>query len=138
MRRSLALLGTVALLICGCGASSSRPSHPQTTPQSAGGSVHPPGWGLPAAPPSVQRLAVGPLAVMYDTITLSTVPANPFALAGYPSGFWPTFLPLRAAYPRAHVVSIAISTRHHADCLDVEPGDASPGEVPGWVRADKA
>ena len=27
---------------------------------------------------------------------------------------------------------------YHADCLDVEPGDATPSQVPGWVKADQA
>lgn len=100
--------------------------------------MHPKGWGAPA--PRSIRLSPSlvPTATMYDTITLSTVPAKSFALAGYTSGFWPTYLPLRAHYPQAHVISIAVTAAHHADCLDVESGDATPGQVASWVRADKA
>lgn len=75
-------------------------------------------------------------ATMYDSITLSTVPANPFAVAGYTSGFWPTYLPMRHAWPKAHAVSIAISANWHADCLDVEPGDAVPSQVVAWIYSD--
>jgi hypothetical protein len=74
---------------------------------------------------------------MFDTTTVSTVPARPFALAGYTGGFWPTFRLLRRRWPSAHTVSIAISAREHAACLDVEPGDATPGEVVGWYWADR-
>lgn len=126
--RCLAALAAV-MLIAGCGQ-----THPS---QSAMGSVHPAGWGKPA--PVTARLSVGrpvPTAAMFDTITLGTVPGDPFALAGYTAGRWPTFLPLRHRWPQAHTVSIAISARDHADCLDVEPGDATPSEVAGWVRAD--
>lgn len=73
---------------------------------------------------------------MFDTVDVGTVPADPFALAGYTAGRWPTFLPLRHRWPSAHTVSIAISARYHADCLDVEQWDATPSEVPGWVRSE--
>ena len=126
--RCLAAFAAV-MLIAGCG---------QThTSQSATGSVAPSGWGKPA-PVSAPLLLVRPVAtaVMFDTIDVGTVPAHPFALAGYTAGHWPTFRPLRYRWPLAHTVSIAISARDHADCLDVEPGDATPSEVAGWVRAD--
>jgi hypothetical protein len=119
----------ICLILSACGGAGA--------PQSA----HPPGWGHPPkgaffVPPPTQSLAG--TARMYDTVTLSTVPSNPFATAGYTSGFFVTYLPLRQRFPHAHTVSIAVNTSHHADCLDVEPGDAHPSEVVGWVRADKA
>lgn len=124
----MAATAFVLAVIVGCGAGQS---------QTAGGSVHPKGWGAPA--PRTVRLSPSlvPTAAMYDTITLSTVPAHPFALGGYTSGYWPTYLPLRRTYPQAHVVSIAVTANNHADCLDVEPGDATPGQVASWVRADR-
>lgn len=126
--RCLAALAAV-LLIAGCGQ-----SHPS---QSAAGSVHPPGWGTVGPPRSFGLTPTGSAtAVMFDTTTLGTVPSHPFALAGYTAGNWPTFFPLRREYPSAHTISIAISTRYHADCLDVEQWDATPGEVPGWVRSE--
>lgn len=75
---------------------------------------------------------------MFDTTTLSTVPSHPFALAGYTAGHWPTYLELRAAWPTVHTISIAVQTRYHAGCLDVEPGDASPNQVVGWILAERA
>jgi hypothetical protein len=131
MRTAIAAVATACLLaLAGCGSHQS---------QSATGSVHPVGWGKPA-PKSAQLFGIAPsqTAAMFDTITLSTIPADPFALAGYTSGSWPNYLKLRAAYPTVHVVSIAVNASHHADCLDIEPGDAVPSQAAGWVRADIA
>ena len=128
--KRLVLMALLAMTLLGaCGG---------PTPAPARTSAHPPGWGLPAAPQAAQKITVVPTATMYDTITLGTVPPGPFALAGYTSGYWPTYWPLRRRYPRAHVVSIAVTAANHADCLDVEPGDASPSQVPSWVRGDKS
>jgi hypothetical protein len=74
---------------------------------------------------------------MLDTITLETLPTNPFALAGYTGGNWPTFGAMRQRYPHAHTVSIAIAASEYADCLDVEPGDAAPWQAPGWVASER-
>lgn len=126
MRRILPALCAM-LLLAACGA-----PHP-----SAGGSVHPPGWGRPI-PHAHHLLLAVPQGVMWDTVTRSALPANPFALAGYTSGLYTNYLAFRARYPRAHTISIAISAAHHADCLDVEPGDATPAQAPGWVKADRA
>lgn len=90
-------------------------------------------WGKPAGP----MLSHG-TAEQFDTITLSSVPANPGFLAGYTAGNWPTYLPLVRAYPHAKVKSIAISSGYHAMCLDVEPGDAVPSQAAAWVKADIA
>src|SRR5439155_3038296 len=101
-------------------------------------SAHPSGWGFPHAPPTAQLAPPVASATMYDSITLATIPPNPFAIAGYTSGHWPTYLPMRNRWPASHTVSIAVSARYHADCLDVEPGDAVPAQVPQWIWADKA
>lgn len=124
-RLTLAVLA--ALLLAGCGHGPS---------QSAAGSVHPAGWATVGPRPSFGLAPVSTVE-MFDSVDVSTVPRDPFAIAGYTAGRWPTFIPLRKAFPSAHTVSIAISARYHADCLDVEPGDATPGEVPGWVHADE-
>lgn len=124
--RCLAAL-TAVTLIAGCG---------HNTTQSATGSVHPAGWGKPAPATALLGARPVPTAAMFDSIDVGTIPRGPFALAGYTAGRWPTFVPMRHRWPRAHTVSIAISARYHADCLDVEPGDATPNEVAVWVHAD--
>ena len=132
MKRSLtAVAAACALALAGCGA-----GHHQT----AGGSVHPAGWGQPLSAVSLtpQVAAPQPTAEMFDSVTVSQIPAGPRAVAGYTAGLFPTYPVLLRAFPHATVKSIAIAVRWHAQCLDVEPGDATPGEVVAWVRADRA
>jgi hypothetical protein len=80
---------------------------------------------------------------MFDSVTLSTVPSNPSAVAGYISGTFPTWSHLPAAFPRAVRVPIAIhDLPAYKDlfgrivCLDVEPGDAVPSEAGPWARGE--
>ncbi len=70
---------------------------------------------------------------MFDSITLSTIPPNPQAVAGYVGGYWPTYHPLCVKFPKAYHLSIAVSASEDADCLDIEAGDAVPAQAPGWV-----
>src|ERR1019366_3136675 len=53
---------------------------------------------------------------------------------GYTGGSWPTYNALVAAFPHAYHLSIAINASSSGRCLDVEPGDASNGEEPGWFN----
>lgn len=109
--------------------------------QSAGGSAHPPGWGLPPKGTTLRPKAVRPSSVataeQWDTITVATVPHGARYLAGYTSGFWPTFFQLVKLPWSPHVTSIAISASHHAQCLDIEPGDATPAQAATWYFAVK-
>lgn len=138
MRRIAAVLFAIlaaALVVAGCGGGSQRA---YKTPY--GPAAHSPTFGLP---PTSARLTL-PLATaqptveMRDSVAVSAIPSGTRAVAGYTSGFWPTYSGLVRAFPRAYHVSIAISVAHHADCLDVEPGDASPSQSGAWVRADIA
>jgi|SRR5215469_2870907 len=70
--------------------------------------------------------------VMYDSIDLSQFPPNPPAVAGYVGGHWPTYPELVKKFPNAHHLSIAVTASQNARCLDVEPGDATPEQAPGW------
>lgn len=106
---------------------------------------HPPGWGYPSTSCSSSCVSAPPATAslrgtrrMYDSVDLSALPNDPFAAAGYTSGFWPTYGPIRARWPRAHSISIAVTASEPADCLDIEPGDATPAEAPAWVRTEKA
>lgn len=79
---------------------------------------------------------------MFDSVTLGTVPSDAAALAGYTSGFWPTYEPMRAQFPKlakaGRILSIAVNVNHDADCLDCEPQDATPDQVPAWVERQLA
>jgi len=75
---------------------------------------------------------------MYDGITPATVPAGAALYAGYVGGHWPSYAALAAAHPSALHVSIAVNASESARCLDVENGDASPQQAPGWVLEQRA
>jgi hypothetical protein len=71
---------------------------------------------------------------MFDSTSISQVPADAPAVAGYVGGYWPTYLQLVQRFPRAYHLSIAINAAEDAECLDIERGDAVPDEAPAWVR----
>ena len=71
---------------------------------------------------------------MYDSTTVSEIPANPEAVAGYVGGHWPTYPELVARFPRAKRLSIAVNASEDASCLDIEAGDATPQEALAWLQ----
>jgi hypothetical protein len=77
---------------------------------------------------------------MFDCTTVSVIPSTATAAAGYVGGAWPTFESgeLRRHLPKARLVGIAVASRHDAETLDVEPGDAAPADAPAWVRRQHA
>jgi hypothetical protein len=77
---------------------------------------------------------IRPTIVMYDSVDVDAIPPDAVAVAGYTSGRWPTWVEIVQRFPRARRVSIAVNASHDADCLDIEKGDATPQEAPGWVK----
>ena len=71
---------------------------------------------------------------MFDSIDLTQIPKQAEAVACYVNGYWPTFRDLEKFWPHAKRLSIAVTSSADAECLDVEPGDATPADAPGWVR----
>ncbi len=149
-----AVLAAVLLAACGSGSptrahvtahvTASGSQHGYLTPY--GLQPHSPTFGLP--PTGVRAIApAAPQATveMYDTIVVSTVPHNPFAVAGYIAGSWPTFGPLVAAFPHAYHVPITpfasiVIPRSDGPvaCLDIEPGDALPYQAGAWDQREIA
>lgn len=76
--------------------------------------------------------------VMFDDTTVELIPKTAKAVAGYINGLYKTMPALRRLFPKARKVTIAISADVVADCLDVETGDATNAEAPGWYRRFKA
>lgn len=72
--------------------------------------------------------------LMYDDINVSLIPKDAKAIAGYTGGRWPTYAKVVAGWPHAKHVSIAVSSLYSADCLDVEPGDATIDQAAAWVK----
>jgi hypothetical protein len=77
---------------------------------------------------------------VYDSTTVTEIPKTARAALGYVGGSWPTFEngELRKHLPHARLVSVAVSSSHDADMLDVETGDATPADCPGWFHRQQA
>ena len=77
---------------------------------------------------------------MYDAVTLANVDAanhNPQLVACYDDGTYQNVAEAEQRFPHSIIVPIAVRASHtgsHVRVLDVETGDASPDEAPGWVQ----
>jgi hypothetical protein len=88
------------------------------------------GWFKKPKPPAPKPVQL----FMFDDINVSLIPKDAQAVAGYIGGKWPTYTKLVGEFPNAKHLSIAVSVLYDADCLDVEPGDASVTQAPVWVK----
>ena len=77
-------------------------------------------------------------AIMFDSVNPSAIPKDATMLAGYTGGEWPTYHPFVQAFPKATVISVAVQSLSDAEVLDVEYGDATPADVPGWLFRQRA
>lgn len=87
----------------------------------------------PAAHTRPHTATPTPIA-MYDSVTVSEIPADAAAVAGYVNGLYQTFHELERSHPNARRLSITVNAQGDADCLDIESGDATPGQAPAWVH----
>lgn len=71
--------------------------------------------------------------LLFDTITPEVIPKDAFAVAGYTSGQWPTYEYVKDHFPHAYRLAICVNAQHDGHYLDVETGDATPAEAPGWL-----
>lgn len=74
------------------------------------------------------------MQIMYDDVTLSLIPKDAPAVAGYVNGRWPNYAASVKQFPHAKHLSIAVTAEADAECLDIERGDANPSQAPVWVR----
>lgn len=72
--------------------------------------------------------------VMFDDVVVELIPAHAPSVGGYTGGLYHTLPELEKRFPNTPTMSIAIAAHEDADCLDVEPGDATPAEAPDWAR----
>ncbi len=77
---------------------------------------------------------------MYDTAQNDQFPPGAAAYAAYVDGAignQPNYAYIVNTFPAAHHLSIALFAGDNADALDVEPGAASPSDIPGWYSRQK-
>lgn len=81
--------------------------------------------------------------ILYDSTDASIIPPNPL-LAGYINGRYPSYYQMVLNNPTSTVLSITVKAHNTdgayvvADILDIESGDATPSEAPGWTQAMRA
>lgn len=68
-----------------------------------------------------------------DSIDATQLPPGFDLYAGYVDGRWPSWGAICARFPEKPVISITVYATGRAFCLDVEQGDATPQQAPGWV-----
>jgi hypothetical protein len=78
------------------------------------------------------------MLTMFDSIDLSAIPSDAQFVAAYVGGLWPTYDQAVVRFPHATILSVAVSASENADCLDVEAGDATVGQVAAWVKRQAA
>jgi hypothetical protein len=79
------------------------------------------------------------MRMMYDAVTPANIPADAEIVGGYLNGRYAWSAADWARFP--HAVHVRISVRAaflDGHVLDVEPGDATPTESVGWVKARRA
>lgn len=77
--------------------------------------------------------------LMYDAVTPSNIPTNAEMVAGYVDGRFAWKPSDWARFPNAVHVTIAVfPSTNNGVVLDVEQGDATPQQAPGWVRMRRA
>jgi hypothetical protein len=84
------------------------------------------------------RTVIGLTRMMFDGVDASSVPAGAAIYAGYVDGSWQSYGPLAQKFPHALHVSICVTASDNARVLDVETGDASPTQAPGWAAKQRA
>jgi hypothetical protein len=76
---------------------------------------------------------------LHDSITAADIPPDAVAVAGYVDGSYVWTAADWDLFPNAYKLRIAISaSTNDGDVLDVETGDATPTQAPGWVAMRRA
>ena len=75
---------------------------------------------------------------MFDSVDLSQIPADATALGCYVDGRFANSAEAADRFPHARILTIAVFAAHDADALDIEQGDATPGQAVGWYARQRA
>ncbi len=85
------------------------------------------------------------IRTMLDAVNLPDLEAHAgeaFALAGYVNGRWPTYPELAARYGKSGKYLLSVDVQGNpalgAQCRDVEAGDATIAQAPGWAKETQA
>lgn len=74
----------------------------------------------------------------WDAVTVGNVPTDAQAVGAYANGDFANVAEMHNHVPDARMTTIAVSSDVQADCLDIEAGDATNADAPGWYLRFKA
>lgn len=77
------------------------------------------------------------LQTMFDDVSQGLLPSGAYAYGAYVNGTFQNYAAVKAAHPKAHILGISVTAGAVSDCLDIENGDATPGQAPGWYSRSK-
>ena len=72
---------------------------------------------------------------MYDSTTPAAIPNSAEMVAGYINGDFTWTKEEWASFKGAAKVQISVKAVNEGHVLDIETGDATPDEAPGWIKA---
>lgn len=72
--------------------------------------------------------------LMFDDVDVALLPAGYDAYAGYVDGWYMNVAQIKARFPNANLLSIAVRASDVAECLDIEYLDATNDQAPAWFR----
>jgi hypothetical protein len=72
------------------------------------------------------------MRTMFDAVTPGNLPRSAVMVADYVDGLYENVAAIRARFPNALEVSIAVRWTDRAQVLDVENGDATPAQAVTW------
>jgi len=86
--------------------------------------------------PQLGALKGTPVIYMEDAVTVGDLQPGYPAYAGYYNGTYANLTAMRQRFPNAYIVSVSPDGANGSMCIDIEPGDAVPGDAPGfWHNA---
>jgi hypothetical protein len=75
--------------------------------------------------------------VMFDDTSVELIPRTARAVAGYVNGAYRTVGALRIRFKGRRIVTIAVNSLGRAQFLDIERGNATIADAPGWWKREK-
>lgn len=75
-----------------------------------------------------------PNVYMFDDANWELIPGDSRVIAVYTDGRYENAEKLRAKFPHAEIVTVAVSAKDDADALDDEPGDATNADLVAWAK----
>lgn len=75
---------------------------------------------------------------LWDDVNAALIPSGAEYVAYYVDGEFKNYNAVKARFPHATLVSIAVFPKDDADALDVEQGDATIADIYGWLKRQLA